>query len=61
MNVDTSAARASLIDIGTIRTKNGALEIGVRYKTSFWDALVLQATESAGAEVLCSDDLAAGQ
>jgi predicted nucleic acid-binding protein len=38
-----------------------ALEIEVRYKTSFWDALVLQAAEVAGAVVLYSEDLAAGQ
>jgi predicted nucleic acid-binding protein len=38
-----------------------ALEIEVRYKTSFWDALVLQAAESSGARVLYSEDLAAGQ
>jgi predicted nucleic acid-binding protein len=38
-----------------------ALEIELRYKTSFWDALVLQAAESAGAAVLYSEDLAAGQ
>jgi predicted nucleic acid-binding protein len=38
-----------------------ALEIEVRYKTSFWDALVLQAAESSGASVLYSEDLAAGQ
>jgi predicted nucleic acid-binding protein len=38
-----------------------ALEIEVRYKTSFWDALVLQAAESAGAAVLYSEDLAEGQ
>jgi predicted nucleic acid-binding protein len=38
-----------------------ALEIEVRYKTSFWDALVLQAAESSGAAVLYSEDLAAGQ
>jgi predicted nucleic acid-binding protein len=38
-----------------------ALEIEVRYKTSFWNALVLQAAESSGARVLCSEDLAVGQ
>jgi predicted nucleic acid-binding protein len=38
-----------------------ALEIEVRYKTSFWDALVLQAAENAGATVLYSEDLAASQ
>jgi predicted nucleic acid-binding protein len=38
-----------------------ALEIEVRYKISFWDALVVQAAESSGAAVLYSEDLAAGQ
>ena len=38
-----------------------ALEIEVRYQTSFWDALILQAAESSGAAVLYSEDLAAGQ
>jgi predicted nucleic acid-binding protein len=38
-----------------------ALDIEVRYQTSFWDALVLQAAESSGAAVLYSEDLAAGQ
>jgi len=38
-----------------------ALEIEVRYKISYWDALVLQAAESAGAAILYSEDLAAGQ
>src|SRR5271169_5067060 len=38
-----------------------ALDIELRYKTSFWDALILQAAESSGAAVLYSEDLAAGQ
>jgi predicted nucleic acid-binding protein len=38
-----------------------ALEIEIRYKTSFWDALILQAAESSGAAVLYSEDLAGGQ
>jgi predicted nucleic acid-binding protein len=38
-----------------------AMEIEVRYKISFWDALVLQAAEQSGAAVLYSEDLAAGQ
>lgn len=38
-----------------------ALEIEVRYKTSFWDALILQAAEQCGAAVLYSEDLAAKQ
>jgi predicted nucleic acid-binding protein len=37
-----------------------ALEIEVRHKISFWDALVLQAAESAGADVLYSEDLTSG-
>lgn len=37
-----------------------ALEIEARHKISFWDALVLQAAESAGAEVLYSEDLTSG-
>jgi predicted nucleic acid-binding protein len=38
-----------------------ALDIEARYKTSFWDALVLQAAEQSGAAVLYSEDLATGQ
>ena len=38
-----------------------ALEIEVRYKIGFRDALVLQAAEQSGAAILYSDDLATGQ
>ena len=38
-----------------------AMEIEARYKTSFWDALILQAAEQSGAAVLYSEDLAAKQ
>jgi len=38
-----------------------ALEIEQRYKTSFWDALILDAADSCGAAVLYSEDLAHGQ
>jgi predicted nucleic acid-binding protein len=38
-----------------------ALEIEVRYKTSFWDALIVEAAESAGATILYSEDFHAGQ
>lgn len=38
-----------------------ALDIEMRYKTSFWDALILQAAESSGASTLYSEDLATGQ
>ena len=38
-----------------------ALDIEARYMTSFWDALILQAAESAGASILYSEDFAAAQ
>ena len=38
-----------------------ALELEQRYRISFWDALVVQASESSGAAVLYSEDLSHGQ
>ena len=38
-----------------------ALDMEKRYRTSFWDALILQAAESAGASILYSEDWAAVQ
>jgi len=38
-----------------------ALDIEERYRISFWDAMILQAAETAGAEVVYSEDLSAGQ
>jgi len=38
-----------------------ALALEERYKVSFWDALILQAADSAGVDILLSEDLAAGQ
>ncbi len=38
-----------------------ALDIEERFKTSFWDSLILQAAESSGASILYSEDLATGQ
>lgn len=38
-----------------------ALEIEARFKTSFWDALIVHAAMSSGATVLYSEDLSAGQ
>ncbi len=38
-----------------------ALEIELRHKISFGDALIVQAAESSGAAILYSEDLAAGQ
>jgi predicted nucleic acid-binding protein len=39
----------------------GALDIEVRYKISFWDALIVHAAEASGASILYSEDLARGQ
>jgi predicted nucleic acid-binding protein len=38
-----------------------ALELEDRYRISFWDALVVHAAQSSGAEVLYSEDLSDGQ
>ena len=38
-----------------------ALDLESRYQISFWDALVIQAAQAAGAEILYSEDLADGQ
>lgn len=38
-----------------------ALDIEVRHKISFWDALILQAAESSGAGILYSEDFAASR
>jgi predicted nucleic acid-binding protein len=38
-----------------------AFEIEERYQVSFWDALILAAAESGGAEVLYTEDLNHGQ
>jgi len=38
-----------------------ALDLEARFQISFWDALVLQAAQASGAEVLYSEDLSDGQ
>lgn len=38
-----------------------AMDTELRDRVSFWDALILQAAEDAGASILYSEDLAAGQ
>jgi predicted nucleic acid-binding protein len=38
-----------------------ALEVSTRHKVSYWDGLILQAAELAGAAVLYSEDLSHGQ
>jgi predicted nucleic acid-binding protein len=38
-----------------------AIDLEARYRISFWDALVLQAAHTAGADILYSEDLSDGQ
>jgi len=38
-----------------------ALDLELRYKISFWDALILSAAKQSGAEIVYSEDLADGQ
>ena len=38
-----------------------AIALEQRYRISFWDALVIQASRACGAEVLYSEDLSDGQ
>ena len=38
-----------------------ALDLEERYRISFWDALVIHATQTSGAEVLYSEDFSDGQ
>ncbi len=49
------------IVVSTAESVLQALDIEGRYKISFWDALIVQAAASSGAEVLYSEDLADGQ
>jgi predicted nucleic acid-binding protein len=38
-----------------------ALDLAARFRTSFWDAMILHAAEASGATVLYTEDLARGQ
>ncbi len=49
------------IVVNTAESVVQALEIEGRYKISFWDALLVQAAGSCGAEVIYSEDLGEGQ
>jgi predicted nucleic acid-binding protein len=49
------------IVINTQKSVIEALMIETRYQISFWDALIIQAAESSGAEILYSEDLSDGQ
>jgi predicted nucleic acid-binding protein len=47
--------------VNTAESVLGALELEARYGISFWDALIVQAAETSGADVIYSEDLADGQ
>lgn len=47
--------------VNTAESVLQALDIEDRYGISFWDALIVQAAGSCGAEVIYSEDLADGQ
>lgn len=47
--------------VNTAESVLGALDLEGRYGISFWDALIVQAAGSCGAEVIYSEDLADGQ
>jgi predicted nucleic acid-binding protein len=45
------------IVVNTAESVLGGLEIESRHDISFWDALIIYATQTAGAEILYSEDL----
>src|SRR5256885_3821080 len=47
--------------VNTEETILKALEMEERYQISFWDALILQAAQSAGVAILYTEDLSDGQ
>ena len=47
--------------VNTAESVLEALDLETRYQISFWDALIVQAAASCGAEILYSEDLADGQ
>jgi predicted nucleic acid-binding protein len=47
--------------VNTAESVLEALDLEKRYQISFWDALIVQAAASCGAEILYSEDLAEGQ
>jgi predicted nucleic acid-binding protein len=49
------------IVVNTPQAALDALEVSARHKVSYWDGLILQAAELAGAAVLYSEDLSHGQ
>jgi predicted nucleic acid-binding protein len=66
--LDTKATREIVVDYLTWQVVvNGgdsileALDLEARHQIPFWDALVLQAAQASGAEILYSEDLSHGQ
>lgn len=66
--VDLKTAREIVTDylawevyVNTGESIMDALELEERYQISFWDALIVQAAEATGANVLYSEDLSDGQ
>ena len=66
--LDTKATRELVVDYLTWQVVvNGgdsileALDLEARHQISFWDALVLQAAQASGAEILYSEDLSDDQ
>lgn len=47
--------------VNTAESVADALELELRYKISFWDALVLHSAKSAGVSIMYSEDFAAGR
>lgn len=47
--------------VNTTQSILRALELEKRYSLSFWDAMIVQAAQSAGCEILYSEDLSHGQ
>ena len=47
--------------VNTAESVLEALDLESRFQISFWDALIVQAATSSGAEILFSEDLAEGQ
>lgn len=47
--------------VNTAESALEALELELRYRINYWDALILSAAEQGGCEVLYSEDMSAGQ
>src|SRR6185503_9544124 len=57
--LDVKATRQVIVNGGESILE--ALDLEGRYQISFWDALVVQAAQASGAEILYSEDLSDGQ